>query len=840
MSDGDGAGNDRAGDSLLARVRRTAGLTQEELADRSGLSARGIRSLELGAIKRPRQHSLEAIATALGLRDSDRDAFIGHYRGHAARVTLAGGTPPALPSRPAQLPAAPVRFTGRTAQLAQLDELRAGCAHGVITVTLDGLGGVGKTALATHWGHQRRSWFPDGQLYANLRGYGPLAPAEPAAVLAHFLRSLGVPGEQLPADIHERSALFRSLVADRELLLLLDNVRFGADVRPLFPGTAGSMVMVTGRDQLRELAIVDGAHRLAIEPLDDADATTLFDKVAGAEVAGADREAAAAIVTHCAGLPLALAVAAIRVSGEQDLSTVSTQLFDGPGLGLGQLGDGAANVESVFSWSVAALDDDAAGLFRLLGLHPGPDIGADAAAALLDSSPNEAGRLLTRLADAHLLEERRVGRYELHDLIRLYAEGLASSELSAQERDTASTRMLDYYLHTALAVAELVQPNDKLRRRPDLDPPSTAPRALSDRDEALDWLAAEDANLVALAAHTADRDGAPYTQNLADVLYRHLLISADHDTALALHTSALAAAGNRDDPAGQCRAHADLAVTHGSRGRTDTAIEHELLSLALAHETGDRSAEARATSLLGVSHRQVGRNTEAVTWLKRSLELAVAEGDEQAEGRALSALGVVHRELGQHRAAVDVLVRSIAVARRQGNELTEARSLTILGETYRRLGQYGEAVEHLDRALLIARRLGIQEVESNALNRLGQIHRSHSQHREAREYGRRARDLARSAQLPMGEADALNSLGETELAAGDREQARAAHDEALEIARRVDDPSEEARALRGLGRAAAHPTEARGRLRAALAVFQRLGVPEADEVRAELAALDDD
>jgi tetratricopeptide (TPR) repeat protein/transcriptional regulator with XRE-family HTH domain len=824
-------------ESLLARLRRTAGLTQEELAERSGLTARGIRSLERGTTKRPRQHSLDTLAAALGLAAADRVAFIAHYRGHAADVGVA--TPGAgLPVRPAQLPAAPLRFTGRTAHLDRLDELRAGCASSVVTVTLDGLGGVGKTALATHWAHLRRAWFPDGQLYANLRGFGPLTPAEPVGVLAHFLRSLGVAPEQIPADLNECSALFRSLLADRKMLVLLDNVRAGADARPLLPGTAGSMVLITSRDQLRELSILDGAHRMPVDPLDDSDATSLFDDVAGAALLDTDREAATAIVAHCAGLPLALAVAANRVGGEQDLAAVAAQLADGAGLGLGHLDDEAADVESVFSWSVAALDDDTARLFRLLGLHPGPEIGVDATAALLGSTADTAGRLLGRLADARLLEERRPGRFELHDLLRLYAARLADSALTAAARDDASTRVLDYYLHTALAAADMVRhltPERRLR----LDPPACRPTSFEDRKDALAWLEAELPNVLAVAEAAVDRDGPPYTVHLAHVLYEDLFARAEHHAAVALHSSALTAARRQGSRPAEYGALADLALAYGSLAQLDLAAEHTLEAARLAREYGDRVVPGRALRRLGIAHAQVGHYREAAGWFQRAFDTATEDRDDVEAGRALNSLGIALQSFGQYDEALETFEKSLTIARGR-DEITEVFALTNVGDGYRLQGRHDAAARALGDALDIAQRLGNPVVECPVLSARSRLGRSTGDHEESLRYARDAVDLARGSGLSKWETEGLNTLGEAECAAGMKARAVATHDEALALARRTREPYEEARALRGLGLALEDRFEASGRLREALKVFQRLGVPQADDVRAELAALDGD
>jgi len=488
---------------LLRRRRRAAGLTQEELAGEAGLSVRAIRDLERGATSRPYRHSITKLAAALGLVGPD----LAEFTRVARQAPRPGTQPPAQPGpapgnpapaghresapAPRQLPGAAVDFTGRAAELKTLTGLLDNGHHtpGMVVISaIGGTAGVGKTALAVHWAHQVASQFPDGQLYINLRGYDPGQPMPPADALAAFLRALGVPGPDIPTDTSERAARYRSLLAGRRILILLDNAASVEQVRPLLPGSVTCAVVVTSRDTLAGLVARDGARRLDLDLLSPADATVLLTTLIG-DRAAADPATTAALAAACARLPLALRIAA-ELAGTQPgvpLATLVNELTSEHGrLDLLEAGgDPYTAVRAVFSWSYRYLEPATARAFRLLSLHPRPDFDVYAAAALAGTGLGHARRFLDDLARASLVHATAPGRYSQHDLLRGYASELAAGQDGTGQTRAALTRLFDHYLHTASAAMDTVVPTEMLRRprlpAPDtLIPPVTEPAPFLD------------------------------------------------------------------------------------------------------------------------------------------------------------------------------------------------------------------------------------------------------------------------------------------------------------------------------------------------------------------------
>jgi transcriptional regulator with XRE-family HTH domain len=432
---------------LLRRRRLAAGLTQEELAERAKLSVRALRDLERGATGRPYRHSINRLADALILTDADRTEFSRMARRVRGEAGRRGG-----PRVPRQLPGVGADFTGRSAELktlAGLLEADGGPVGTVVVSAIGGTAGVGKTALALTWARQITDRFPDGQLYVNLRGYDPGQPMPSTDALAGFLRTLGGPGQDIPADTGERAAAFRSLLAGRRMLVFLDNASSAEQVRPLLPATPDCVTVVTSRDTLAGLVARDGARRLDLDLLSPADADILLNKLIG-DRAAADPEATAALAAACTRLPLTLRIAAgLAVSRPSvPLERLVAELA-GEQQRLDAGGDSRTAAQAVFSWSYRRLDPVAARAFRLLSLHPGPDYEAYAAAALTGGGPDQASELLGELARAYLMHPTATGRYGQHDLLRAYARELAASQDGADETRAALTRLRDHYLHAA-------------------------------------------------------------------------------------------------------------------------------------------------------------------------------------------------------------------------------------------------------------------------------------------------------------------------------------------------------------------------------------------------------
>src|ERR1700761_9203856 len=444
----------------LREQRVAAGLTQEDLAERSGISVRAIADLERGRTRRPSPSSVRAVVRALGLSEEAGTDLVARYRAgdEAGPPAVVPVDDPAGPqSVPRQLPTRVPHFAGRSGELAQLDAVLAAAAldqaagaAGVVISAIGGTAGVGKTALALHWAHRVAHHFPDGQLYANLRGFdtGDGGPADPGDVLRGFLDALGVHPERLPADVEGLAALYRSVLAGRRMLVLLDNAADVAQVRPLLPASPECLVIVTSRRELAALAAGEGARLLQLDVLSEQEASELLVTRLGKERAAEEPWAVTQLATLCARLPLALSVVVARAAAapKLPLSSLAAELTDLGRLDALDAGDPAANVRTVLSLSYRHLPETAARMFRLLGLHPGPDISAAAAASLAGVPVAQARVALRDLTRASLLMEVVPGRFAFHDLLRAYA-----AEQVTPPEDIASTtrRMLDHYLHTA-------------------------------------------------------------------------------------------------------------------------------------------------------------------------------------------------------------------------------------------------------------------------------------------------------------------------------------------------------------------------------------------------------
>jgi tetratricopeptide (TPR) repeat protein len=712
---------------------------------------------------------------------------------------------PRLPV-PRELPPDVLAFTGRTAELDELSRLlpadgRSKSAAVVISA-VSGTAGVGKTTLAVRWAHQVRDRFPDGQLYVNLRGYGPEQPMTAGDALAGFLRAMGVGGQDIPAEPDERAARYRSLVAGRRMLIVLDNAREVEQVRLLLPGSPACAVVVTSRDSLAGLVARHGAARLDLDLLPADDAVTLLRTLIGAR-ADADPVATATLADRCARLPLALRIAAELATARPAVSIAElagelTDLQRRLDL-LDADGDPRTAVRAVFSWSYRHLSASAARAFRLLGLHPGPDIGPYAVAALTDTTPETADRLLGQLARAHLIHPTAPDRYGMHDLLRGYAVEQTREHDSEPDRQAALTRLFDHYLRTAAVAIETLYPADQ-QQRPRLPPPLIAGPLAGDPVAARAWLDAERATLVAVTGHAATRGWPGHAILLASTVYSYLDTGAYYPDAVVIHNHARNAAHLTGDRAAEATALTSLAVVDRMQGRYQQAAEHLQEALALLGQTTDRAAEARALTDLGIVELLRGLYEQADNHLQQAVSLLRESGDRAKEGWALDNLGFVDFRLGRYQQATDHLEQALALFRENGDRAGEALALTDLGCVDQRQGRHAQAIDNIRKALIIWNETGVR----------------------------------------TGETEALNSLGEALLASGQSGQARAQHAAALDLAIQLGYRYEHARAHNGLARAC-HSSgdfdEARRHWQKALQLYTELGTPEADDVRAHLAAL---
>lgn len=644
---------------------------------------------------------------------------------------------------PAQLPIDVRGFAGRQAELALLDGLVSDGSRTVVTLLM-GTAGVGKTALAVHWGHRVADRFPDGQLYVDLRGVDASArPMDPAQTLRSFLTALGVPADQAPSGLDEQAALFRSLVAGRRILVLLDNALDADQVRPLLPGTSGGLVLITSRHQLTSLVAREGAHPVTLGVMSEREARELLEARLGRDRVSADLRATDDIATRCARLPLALAMVAARAAIHTSfpLRTLSAELTAVRGRLAPAASDPlTADIQATFSWSYRRLSPAAARLFRLLGLHPGPHVGIPAAASLAGTEPGHASRLLTELVHAHLITEHLPGRYALHDLLRDYGAELALRTDSGTERQAALRRVLAHYLHSSYAAALVMYPH---RYRLELTPaePASTVLGFADYEQALDWFTTEHPVLLAALNCAAEHNLSTHVWQLASALSTYLDRCGHWHDWLTSQRTALAVAAGNTDATGQAHAHGSLGLAYNRLKQLDQAQSH-------LHE---------ASELFGNAGDLVG---QAYTELRLSLVFD-GQGDQQ-------------RALHHARQALDRFDKA-------AHPVGVGQALNNTGWLHAQLGQYTQAVAHCQRAVEVHRSLDDMEGVANALDSLGFAHHSLGDHSQAIECYRQALIVLRQLADPYYETITLTHVGDTHLAAGDPAAATSAWRQALEL-----------------------------------------------------------
>ena len=646
---------------------------------------------------------------------------------------------------PRQLPGAVRNFTGREAELSWLSGLAGpgGAEDCAAVVVISGMAGVGKTALAVHWARRAASLFADGQLYVNLLGFAPSAQhIDPATVIRGFLEALGVPAKGIPASPQAQAGLYRSLLDGRRMLVVLDNARDAAQVRPLLPGSPGCLVLVTSRADLTGLSATEGAHPLTLEVLADAEACELIAGRLGASRVAAEPQAVTGLVESCAGLPLALAITAARAANRPGhrLAALAAQLRDAGRLDALQDGDAASSVRAVFSWSYGQLSSDAARLFQLLSLHLGPDITTPAAASLAGNPVGQASGLVRELTRAHLLTEPVPGRYALHDLLRAYAAEQAEQTESKDDRREAVGRVLDHYLHTARSAALLLNPaRDPISVRP--AHPAAGPEHLADQRQALAWLHAEHQVLLT-ATRLADSSGfdvhawqIPWA--LAEFLDRR---GCFRDLATTQGT-ALAAAARLSDTAAQAECLRLLAFTSAHLGDHDQAIARYMASLRLFQQLGDRLGQARVQQLLGLLAESQGRYADALSHAEQALRLNQAMGNRAGEAVMLNNLGWTRTLLGDYQQARLICQEALSLCGELGLRLIEGHVWDSLGQAEHHLGHFPEAGACYDQALRIFREFGDRYFEPAILTHLGDTRQASGDLHEARQAWQQALEI---------------------------------------------------------------------------------------------------
>ncbi|MEU6248611.1 BTAD domain-containing putative transcriptional regulator [Glycomyces sp. NPDC047010] len=704
-----------------------------------GLSRAGRQAEALDAYRR----LFRILDEELGVRPSDSIEELH-------REILTGAVHPqprtAAPAVPRQLPAAAPYFTGRAAQTAELDALLPGGtgdrdAHAATVALVTGTAGIGKTTLAVQWAHRAADRFPDGQLYVNLRGFDPAGtPAEPTEALIGFLRALGALPETLPEGLDALAGAFRTLTADKRVLVVLDNARSFQQVLPLLPGAPQSMALVTSRSRLSGL-IAHGAQPIPLPILDDADAMRFMDRRLREPRTAAEPEAARAIVDACSGLPLALAIAAARASADPHfpLADLAAEMR-GAGDRLDALADPdqAADLRAVFSWSYRALTPDTGRLFRLLGLHPGPDFPTAAAAAAAGTTPRRATRMLTELTRANLLTEPAPGRFAFHDLLRAYAAECAEAEDPQADRAAAARRVLDFYLHTTYAAQRIVAP---ARDAIDLVPasPGVEPAPIADVPSAVAWFTAEHATLIAAVGYAADRGLDSHCWQLAWTV-RDLIDRARWHGLAPLLRTGLDATRRLGDRAARARLCSILAQNFAHLGDPDDASAHADEALALCEELGDRAGQAHALHVHARIRIRRGRIDEAIACGMRALDLYRAARHEAGEAHVLNSIGWWHCLSGDHEAALHYCGRAMSVMERIEDRIGQADTADSIGHAHMMLGHHTEAVERYRHAIGIYRSLGAHQAEALTCEKLGDTLHAAGDRAAARESWRHALD----------------------------------------------------------------------------------------------------
>lgn len=655
---------------------------------------------------------------------------------------------------PRQLPACPQWFTGRTQQLAQLDKARAlsdGPDGSVVVIAIGGSGGVGKTRLALHWAYQNLDRFPDGQLYVDLHGFDPSeGPVAPAAAVRGFLHALGVESGAVPLDLPAQIGLYRSMVQERRMLIVLDNAADTEQVAALLPGGTTCTVLVTSRRRLAGLASAHGAQLLTLDVLTDSEARELLDRHLGKDRTTVEPEAVTTLLERCAGLPLAISVVAARAAAQPNfpLALLAGEFRDESArLDALDAGDLTTNVRAAFAVSYRALSTEAAEVFRLVGLAPGREIGEAAVASLVARPVTTVRRSLRELENAHLLQQPAPNRYRLHDLTHLYAAERAREE-SGGLGDDPLTRLMDFYLHTARTAARHLDPH---RDAPGMTAhaPGVTPLEIADRDTALAWFTTEH----------------PALLSVIDMAAR---------TRRDLHVCQLAWV---------------LETFFDYRGHWHDWVATQYIALGAAHRLGDDFWKATVHRGLGNVYTQTGRLDAGHAHLHQALDLYGALGDEVGQAHAHRGLGWVCDELGRRREGLGHAERALALYRQANHRAGEAKALNNIGWLHILLGEYRAALHYCAQAVDLNQEIGDPHGEAGVWDSLGYAHHHLAEFTAALDCYQRALQLVRGFGDRYGETEILNHIGDTQLAIAAPEAARCAWQQALEIAEEIGHPA---------------------------------------------------
>jgi tetratricopeptide (TPR) repeat protein len=801
-----------AGNPSLRRLRQLGGTTTDARGIEIDALPVSTTSHVLRGDRLPRVEFIRAFVTAC-LRARRQDPTgIGEVveRWHEGWLRLRQVAPdePAAPARstptsvPRQLPLASADFTGRDDEVALLAKLLAPADRpdSVVILSIDGPGGVGKSALAIHAAHQLACDFPDGQLYVDLLGStAGLTPLAPLDVLGRFLRALGVAGGDVPDEVDEAAAKFRTVVADRRLLLVLDNATDEAQMRPLLPGLPGCAVLVTSRSGLAGLA---GVGELHLDVLSEQDAVTLLTRLVGSDRVAAEPAAAVDLARLCGFLPLALRIVGARLSSRPGwpIAALVDRLAGDPGLEVLRIANLGVRASFDFSYQQLRNSDDpadrtAAEAFVLLGVWDGPDVGLPVAAQLLDRPERNAEQALERLVDGRLLESPARGRYRLHDLLRRYAREHAERAYPEPVRATTLARPLRFYVATAWHTFELLRPGDR-RMEQATESWRAGGARFADSEAALVWLETEQANLVAAVTQAA---GLPTVaiaaSQLAQALYGFFVIRGQWRDCVRVNTIAVEVALRTGDRTGLAQAHNDLGAAHHLRGRYHEALACHQKSLAIRREIGDRYGAAASLGNLGCAYWRLGRYDDAITCHRENLTISRELGDRRGEAISLDNLGIVYDLQGSHDQALACLEEGLSIRREVGDRHGEANGLNNLGGAYHRSSRLDDAEACLRRSLELSQEFGDRRVQADNLRVLGAVHHAQGRYREA--LGCFQQSLASLDGLgdDYYEAETLRDAGSTLLALGRIPEAKAHLHNALAIYERLGIPADGVRTL---------------------------------------------
>jgi DNA-binding SARP family transcriptional activator len=707
--------------------------------------------------------------------------------------------PPApRPPLPRQLPADIADFTGRSDYLRRLDALAPdspGSPGAVTIVTVSGSGGVGKTTLAVHWAHLIADRFPDGQLYVNLRGHAPTPPREPADVLQQFLRALGLGPDRIPPDVEEAAALYRSQLADKQMLVILDNAATASQVRPLLPGSPGCLVLITSRDQLTGLVALDAARRVDLDRLTPEESSGLLARILGAERIGSEPESVARLADLCGHLPLALRIVAANLAADPH-TTIASQV---EALEVGDRlqairvdGDTENSLAATLDLSYDRLDDATRSLFRLASLVPGSDFTTAAAAAVADLPTGAAEEGLRRLVSCHLVERRGRGRYAFHDLLRLYGARRAQEEDDPAERDAAVRRLLSWHLATIDNAVTLAFPHAyrlPIKTAPENGGPGAgttdagttgagstdagatgAGSTFDGAGSAGAWLEAERANLLPMVACAAERAADPPAWMFTDALRAFFFFHRPAEW-VSVAALGLSAAGAADDPTGMAAGEVGLAQAYRCTSNYDTAHEHGARALDLCRQIGWREGESLALNeLAGVRFEQGGLQS-GVELLEQAIAIDRAVGNRESQAVHQMNVGMAYWHLGMLQLAAERLENTLALARETGAPQRTAVVLSNLAEIYRWQGRLQDALDLLGQALALHDEIRYPSAQLAAYANLANVCGDLGDHDQAMAHATRVAQLAGELGNRRLEGYSLVLFAEAELRRGRNDEA---------------------------------------------------------------------